>query len=162
VEPDPFMRRRLTRRIREAGSSAIVLNASADNLPVEDDEFDTVVTSFVLCSVQNIQDALREIVRVLAPGGVYLFLEHVLSLDRRVAEMQENAPIAYSCIGCHPDRDIEASIEKSDLCIESCFRGEVPGAPIIERPLIMGTARKPLLLGTRLLGESFESWTSVT
>jgi SAM-dependent methyltransferase len=145
VEPDPYMRRRLLRRLNRTQRSAIVSTGTADDLPAADGEFDTVVTSFVLCSVPNMQDALREITRVLVPGGTYLFLEHVESSDRRVASMQKNAPWAYSCIGCHPDRDISSAIMASELEIEAkdindC---EVPGAPEIERPMIFGTARKP-------------------
>jgi len=91
---------------------------------------------------QQRQAALSEITRVLAPGGRLLFLEHVRSADPRVAARQDKMPFPYPVIGCHPNRDTLAEIKASPLAVESVREGELPKAPQIERPMIVGTARR--------------------
>jgi ubiquinone/menaquinone biosynthesis C-methylase UbiE len=90
-----------------------------------------------------VQVALREITRVLAPGGRLLFLEHVRSADPHIAAKQDKAPFPYPLIGCHPNRDTLREIKASPLAVESVRAGELPKTPEIERPMIMGTARRP-------------------
>jgi SAM-dependent methyltransferase len=100
------------------------------------------VVTFALCSVPDEQAALREITRVLAPGGRLLFLEHVRSADPRIAAKQDKAPFPYPLIGCHPNRDTLREIKASPLALESVRAGELPKTPEIERPMIVGTARR--------------------
>jgi ubiquinone/menaquinone biosynthesis C-methylase UbiE len=143
IEPDPHMSRRLRRRAARPGPGAEICSASADRLPFPDASFDTVVATFTLCSVPDEQAALREITRVLAPGGRLLFLEHVRSADPRIAAKQDKVPFPYPLIGCHPNRDTLREIKASPLAVESVRAGELPKAPKIERPMIVGTARRP-------------------
>ena len=143
IEPDPHMSRRLRRRAARPGRDVEIRSASADRLPFPDASFDTAVVTFTLCSVPDEQAALREITRVLAPGGRLLFLEHVRSADPRVAAKQDKAPFPYPLIGCHPNRDTLREINASPLAVESVRTGELPKAPEIERPMIVGTARRP-------------------
>src|SRR5512146_838915 len=77
AEPEAAMARRLARRIREQPRAIEMLHAPADRLPVPDAQFDTVVSTLVLCTVPDQAAALRELRRVLKPGGTLLFLEHV-------------------------------------------------------------------------------------
>ena len=142
IEPDPYMRERLRRRVARLGRDAEILDAAADRLPVPDASFDTAVVTFALCSVPDEQAALSEITRVLVPGGRLLFLEHVRSADPRVAAKQDKAPFPYPVIGCHPNRDTLAEIKASPLTVESVREGELPKAPAIERPMIAGSARR--------------------
>ena len=143
IEPDPHMSRRLRRRAARSGRDAEIGSATADRLPFPDASFDTAVVTFTLCSVPDVQVALREITRVLAPGGRLLFLEHVRSADPRIAAKQDKAPFPYPLIGCHPNRDTLREIKASPLAVESVRAGELPKTPEIERPMIMGTARRP-------------------
>jgi ubiquinone/menaquinone biosynthesis C-methylase UbiE len=143
IEPDPQMRRRLERRAARLGRSAEILGATADRLPFPDASFDTAVVTFTLCSVPDEQAALAEITRVLAPGGRLLFLEHVRSTDPGIAAKQDKAPFPYPLIGCHPNRDTLRHIAASPLAVESVRTGDLPKAPKIERPMIVGTARRP-------------------
>jgi ubiquinone/menaquinone biosynthesis C-methylase UbiE len=143
VEPDPYMRERLRRRASRLGSDAEILDAAADRLPFPDASFDTAVVTFALCSVPDEQAALSEITRVLAPGGRLLFLEHVRSADPRIAAKQDKMPFPYPLIGCHPNRDTLREIKASPLAVESVRAGELPKAPKIERPMIVGTGRRP-------------------
>ena len=143
IEPDPHMSRRLRRRAARSGRDAEIGSATADRLPFPDASFDTAVVTFTLCSVPDVQVALREITRVLAPGGRLLFLEHVRSADPHIAAKQDKAPFPYPLIGCHPNRDTLREIKASPLAVESVRAGELPKTPEIERPMIMGTARRP-------------------
>ncbi len=143
IEPDPHMSLRLRRRAYRLGREAEILDATADRLPFPDASFDTAVVTFTLCSVPDEQVALGEITRVLAPGGRLLFLEHVRSADPRIAARQDKIPFPYPLIGCHPNRDTLAEIKASPLAVESVRTGELPKAPEIERPMIMGIARRP-------------------
>ena len=89
TEPEPPMLRRLERRAREQAPQATVLRAPAEDLPFEDATFDTVVSTLVLCGVDDQPRALRELRRVLRPGGQLLFIEHVRSDDARLARRQD-------------------------------------------------------------------------
>jgi ubiquinone/menaquinone biosynthesis C-methylase UbiE len=143
IEPDPYMSRRLRRRVSRLGRDAEILDATCDQLPFPDASFDTAVVTFTLCSVPDEQAALSEITRVLVPGGRLLFFEHVRSADPRIAAKQDKIPFPYPLIGCHPNRDTLREIEASPLAVESVRSGELPKAPAIERPMIVGTARRP-------------------
>jgi ubiquinone/menaquinone biosynthesis C-methylase UbiE len=83
TEPEPAMLRRLERRAREQAPLAKILRAPAEDLPFEDGTFDTVVSTMVLCGVSDQPRALRQLRRVLRPGGQLLFIEHVRSGDPR-------------------------------------------------------------------------------
>jgi ubiquinone/menaquinone biosynthesis C-methylase UbiE len=141
AEPDRHMRVRLGRRIEELFPTAKIVDAAADRLPFPDATFDTAVVTFVLCSVPDQQDALREIARVLRPNGRLLFLEHVRSDDPGVAKWQDRMRPLYNVVGCNPNRATLAAIEASPLELESVKHGEIPKAPKVERPLIVGSAR---------------------
>src|SRR5438045_2861428 len=67
AEPDEHMRRRLARRMAEARPSAEIVEAGVERLPFPDASFDTVVVTFVLCSVPEQKAALAEVARVLKP-----------------------------------------------------------------------------------------------
>ena len=79
TEPDPSMLRRLEAHARERMPSARILRAPAEDLPFDDGSFDAVVSTLVLCGVDDQPRALREIRRVLRPAGQLLFFEHVRS-----------------------------------------------------------------------------------
>ena len=142
AEPDEHMRRRLGRRAGEVFPAAEIVAAGAERLPFPDATFDTVVVTFVLCSVPDQKAALDEIARVLKPSGRLLFLEHVRSDDPAVAKWQDRVRPLYNLVGCNPNRETLAAIEASALGIETVKHGEVPKAPKVERPLIVGSASR--------------------
>jgi ubiquinone/menaquinone biosynthesis C-methylase UbiE len=143
IEPDPHMARRLRRRAAGSGRDVEIIEATAGQLPLPDASFDTAVVTFTLCSVPDEQAALGEIARVLVPGGRLLFLEHVRSADPVIAAKQDRMPFPYPLIGCHPNRDTLRELQASPLAVESARGGELPKAPEIERPMIVGVARRP-------------------
>jgi ubiquinone/menaquinone biosynthesis C-methylase UbiE len=137
------MRRRLRQRVDALDRAAEVTDASAERLPFPDASFDTAVVTLVLCSVPNQDVALAEIARVLRPDGRLLFIEHVRSGDTRVAKRQDRIRPLYNLVGgCNPNRETLAAIDASALRVESVRHGEVPKAPKVERPMIVGTARR--------------------
>ena len=77
TEPDASMLRRLEHVAGRIAQSTAILRAPAEDLPFEDATFDTVVSTLVLCGVDDQPRAVREIRRVLKPGGHLLFVEHV-------------------------------------------------------------------------------------
>jgi ubiquinone/menaquinone biosynthesis C-methylase UbiE len=143
AEPEEPMARRLSRRLSEAGRSAQVVTARAESLPFEDDSFDTVVSTLVLCTVSDPERSLSEIARVLRPGGQFLFLEHIRAEDPKLARWQDRLVRPWRVFGhgCTPNRPTPAFIEASSLSLEELEIGEFPKAPPIVRPLAFGRAR---------------------
>src|SRR6185312_4095723 len=88
AEPSPAMRRRLERRAEQADGRVRVIAAPAERLPFADASLDTVVSTLVLCTVDDPVAALSEIARVLRPDGRLLFIEHVRSESRALAWWQ--------------------------------------------------------------------------
>ncbi len=143
AEPDRHMRRRLRRRVDALDRAAEVIDASAERLHFPDATFDTAVVTLVLCSVPDQEVALAEIARVLRPDGRLLFIEHVRSGEPKVAKRQDRFRPLYNIVGgCNPNRETLAAIEASALRVESVRHGQVPKAPKVERPMIVGTARR--------------------
>jgi ubiquinone/menaquinone biosynthesis C-methylase UbiE len=141
VEPDPNMRKRLRRRASGRDDVEIVA-APAEVLPFPDGSFDTAVVTFALCSVTDLGGALAEIARVLRPGGRLLFLEHVRDTDPQVARKQDHPGFLYSWVGCHPNRDTLTAISRAPFEVTTVRHGEVPKAPRVERPMIVGVAAR--------------------
>src|ERR1043166_3652117 len=97
--PEAAMIRRLQKKAREEAPLAKILRAPAEDLPFEDDSFDTVVATLVLCGVDDQARALREAHRVLRPGGRLLFLEHVQSDDPGFARFQNRMNWLNNLVG---------------------------------------------------------------
>ena len=143
AEPDAHMRDRLRRRAAGLERTVEIVDAPAERLPFEEATFDTAVVTLVLCSVPNQEVALAEIARVMKPDGRLLFLEHVRSSEPKVARWQDRiTPVYKTVAGCSPNRDTLSAIEASALSVESVRHGDVPKAPKVERPMIVGTARR--------------------
>jgi SAM-dependent methyltransferase len=112
-EPDPHMRRRAARRAERLKLGVELCAASAEALPYPDAAFDTVVATFVLCTIPAPDRALEEARRVLRPGGQLLFAEHVAHrrpAGRRVQDALDR-PWGFFAGGCHLNRDAVALIE---------------------------------------------------
>ena len=143
TEPDPHMFGQLRKRVGRASRSVRAVQAPGEQLPFDDESFDTVALTLVLCTAPNPAAVLREASRVLAPGGRLLFLEHVRSGDPGVARWQDRLHGFWFALGygCNCNRNTLATIEASPLRVERVDHGEMPKAPPIVRPLIWGVAR---------------------
>lgn len=143
VEPDPHMVKQLRKRVAELSSTAAVVEAPGEQLPFEDESFDTVVVTLVLCTVPDQNGALREIKRVLKLDGQFLFLEHVRSPDPGLARWQDRLEMPWRFLGdgCHCNRDTEAALETAGFELSDVEYPELPKAPPIVRPMAKGSAR---------------------
>lgn len=109
VDPNPGRQRQAQRRIDRAGIEVDQRLLSSEELPFDDHMFDCVVSTFTLCSIENVGRALNEVYRVLKPGGRFIFLEHGLSSDVKVQKWQRrlNWLEIRLADGCRLDRNIK-------------------------------------------------------
>lgn len=145
VASEPFepMARQLRKKVKSSRPGTEVVAAGGESLPFPDGSFDTVALTLVLCTAPDPDAVLREVDRVLKPGGRFLFLEHVRSPDEGLARWQDrlHGPWYAFGHGCHCNRDTPAILAASPLDVESGDRGELPGAVALVKPMYKGTAR---------------------
>jgi len=145
TEPERPMLKRLERKVREQNSHATILRAPAEDLPFEDASFDTVVSTLVLCGVDDQPRAVRELRRVLRPGGRLIFIEHVRSDDSQTAKMQDRMnPLNRLVVCCDCNRPTLDTVRSAGFDVTELEQTELPKAPPFGRPLIIGTATAPV------------------
>jgi SAM-dependent methyltransferase len=144
TEPEPGMRRRLTRRTERLGRGARIVDAPAERLPLPDASVDTVVSTLVLCTVGEPERVLAEIARVLRPDGQVLFIEHVRASTRLLAAWQGKLlePWRQFAGGCVCNRPTLTMMRACGFTVEydhAVWRG----MPAIVHPLVVGRATLP-------------------
>jgi ubiquinone/menaquinone biosynthesis C-methylase UbiE len=119
----------LRRAGRQPTAAAKLVEASAEFIPFGSGVFDTVVTTWTLCTIPQVVSALREMRRVLRPDGRLLFVEHGLSPDRAVAWWQHRLTPCWKCLGggCHLNRKIDDLITAAGFHIEELDTGYMQG-----------------------------------
>jgi ubiquinone/menaquinone biosynthesis C-methylase UbiE len=140
-EPEPGMRRRLARRLQRHSRVARIVDAPAERLPLADASVDTVVSTLVLCTVDDPERALREIARILRPGGQLLFIEHVRAGTRFLAACQDKLlqPWLHFAAGCRCNRPTVELMRDCGFAVaadDAVWRAMPP----IVRPLMVGRA----------------------
>ena len=145
TEPEAPMLRRLERRARELAPRATLLRAPAEDLPFEDSTFDVAVSTLVLCGVSDQPRALRQLRRVLRPGGQLLFIEHVRSDDAGLARRQDRMnPVNRFVVRCDCNRPTLTSIRQAGFAVTQVEHRTMPKVPSFVSPLIVGSATTPL------------------
>lgn len=143
-EPDPHMRTQLSDRVGAAGfGSAEVSDGSLESLPFSDGEFDFVTCMLVLCSVPDLNHALGEIRRVLAPEGRLVFMEHVAAENRpdRLRWQRRLEPLWKRVSGnCHLTRRTEQAILDGGFRMDRIQRESMRKSIPVTRPTIRGVA----------------------
>jgi SAM-dependent methyltransferase len=142
AEPDAAMRSFLQKRLSRSGRMARLADAPAERLPFPSGSLDTVVAALVLCTVDAPDVALREIARVLRPGGQLLFIEHVRSDSPGLARWQDRlaGPWRRFACGCRCNRATAELIVTCGLELEQARPASWHLMPPILRPLIVGRA----------------------
>jgi SAM-dependent methyltransferase len=149
VEPNPFMHPHLLEAIRRTGLPAGQFriergDAGEARLPAGDASLDAVVATLVLCSVRNPEESLKEILRVLKPGGKFVFIEHVAARDGTGLRAFQNLiqPL-WTLVGdgCHPNRETWETITGAGFASVEIEHHRYPDGGLVA-PLIAGTAVK--------------------
>jgi ubiquinone/menaquinone biosynthesis C-methylase UbiE len=113
VDPNPGMNAMAQRRIAQSPLKVDIQQLSGEALPMPDHTFDSVVSTWTLCSIPKVETALQEIYRVLKPGGRFFFIEHGLSPDVKTRQWQNRlTPLQKRLAdGCHLNRPMQSLIE---------------------------------------------------
>ena len=142
VDPEDLLSERVEQRIAAARFPVERAKLSAERLPFEENRFDCAVSTFTLCTIPDAAAALREVRRVLKPGGALLFLEHGASEEPSVAKWQRRLDPIQKVIGrgCHLTRRIDELISTSGLQIARLDRFLIKGMPKTHATMYRGVA----------------------
>ena len=145
IDSERMLKERVARRIADSRMPVEQIHLDASGrLPLEDNSFDFVVTTFTLCSIAHVGGALREMRRVLKAEGRYVFLEHGRSDDARVAKRQDffNPIQKVIACGCNINRRIDLLIQEAGFVIARLDRYAMPDTPRMFGEMYRGTAQK--------------------
>lgn len=137
VDDNPGMNDLALDRLHKAGRTARHEVLSGEKLPFNDGSFDTVVVTFTLCSIDDVDAAIREMKRVLAPGGQLLFLEHGLAEAPSTQRWQHRLNPLWQPLagGCHLDRDPEQLLRAGGFVVD------VEGRTLLPTGALVGSVR---------------------
>jgi len=129
LDPSERLLSMAQRRAVEAGVPADLIRGSATNIPLENGSVDTIVMTWTLCSISDPLLALREMRRVLKPGGALLFVEHGLSPEPAIERWQHRLTPLWRHIsgGCHLDRKVDDLIRGAGFEISELRNEYAPG-----------------------------------
>lgn len=127
------------------GWAADLRQGRGEAIPFGDDSFDCAVCTFTLCSVDDPAQVMREMRRILRPGGRLLFLEHGRAPDPSVRRWQERIEPVWKRLagGCHLTRPITSALAGAGFAVEPLGEGYTPKAPRFAGWMEWGIARKP-------------------
>lgn len=143
VDPSSTSARLAKKRIQAAPFPVELVGLSAETLPMEDRSVDAIVSTFTMCTIPDAAGALREMRRVLKPGGRLHFVEHGRADDPGVERWQQRLNGAQQALfgGCNLNRPIATLIERASFEIERLENGYLKGAPKFGGFLYRGVAR---------------------
>jgi len=145
VDPSETSARLARKRIAASPFPVEVVGLSAERLPFEDASVSTIVSTFTLCTIPDVGQALGDMRRALRPGGRLHFVEHGRADDEKVRRWQTRLNGVQKRVfgGCHLDRPIAALIEGAGLEIERLEHAYLEGAPKFGGYLYRGVAKRP-------------------
>lgn len=131
LEPSPAMRERARRRAKDLRFELEFLDLEAEVIPLDDRSVDTVLVTYTLCTIPQVERALAGMRRVLAPGGKLIFCEHGQAPDEQVRVWQRRITPAWKALagGCHVGRPIPELIREAGFTIETMQTMYLPGTP---------------------------------
>lgn len=144
VDPAILLPAKVAHRMAAAPYPIQTNHVTAEALPFPERQFDTVVSTWTLCTIPNPILALQEVGRVLKPGGRFLFLEHGRSDDRKTAAWQDRLNPIQNVIGCgcNLNRQIDRLITQAGLNITHLDRFTMQRVPRLAGEMYQGTATK--------------------
>ncbi|WP_066426059.1 class I SAM-dependent methyltransferase [Anabaena sp. 4-3] len=130
VDINPGVAKLAEKRIQASSITVDYRVLNGESLPMKDNTFDSVVSTFTLCSIAQVAAALKEIYRVLKPGGKFFFIEHGLSKDSQIQAWQNRLTPIQKVIGdgCHLNRNIRQLVEQQfdHVIIEEMYADSLP------------------------------------
>lgn len=147
LEPEPLLRETARRLAADVAVPVDVVDGVAESLDLDDGSVDAAVVTLVLCSVADPHRALRELHRVVRPGGQLRFLEHVRADGALAATVQRLADATLWPVlngGCHTARPTAAAISAAGFRIDEVERlgFRDTSLPFPTSPQLLGTARR--------------------
>jgi ubiquinone/menaquinone biosynthesis C-methylase UbiE len=142
LEPSSGLLHMARARADVAAPPVMLLDASAEAIPLDSGSIDTVVTTWTLCTIPDAVQALAEMRRVLRPGGALLFVEYGRAPEEGVARWQDRLDPFWSRLagGCHLNRKLDDLISGNGFWIEALENARLPG-PRTHTFLYEGRAR---------------------
>lgn len=142
VDVNPGVHRLAEKRLKSSRLAVKFELVSGEHLPMADGTFDAVVSTWTLCSIPDVEGALREIRRVLKPDGRFYFVEHGLSPDPNVAKWQHRLTPIQKVIGdgCHLNRDHLKLIANAGLKVIEKEQFQAKGLPAVGAFMTLGIA----------------------
>lgn len=130
IDPNPGVHQRAQKRIERTGKTVDHRILNGERLPMADNSFDSVVSTWTLCSIANVEQAIQEVHRVLKPGGEFFFIEHGLSQELKIQAWQNRLTPVQKIIadGCHLNRNIRQLVEAQfgAVAIEEFYADNLP------------------------------------
>jgi ubiquinone/menaquinone biosynthesis C-methylase UbiE len=145
IDSENLLAEKTAGRIKAAAVPVHFVRLDASGkLPFADAAFDSIITTWTLCSIDEVASALAEMRRLLKPDGRYLFLEHGRSEDGKTARRQDRFNPIEKVIGagCNINRPIDRLIKTAGFEIEALERFAMPKTPRILGEMYEGTARR--------------------
>ena len=144
IEPDPHMLKRARPRYEAADYRVQLVQIGAEAMPFDDGAFDELVVTFVLCTIPQVEQAVREMHRVLKPGGVLHFAEHTRSDHRWMAGVQDLLHPVWGRFagGCHLNRDALALLRDAGFTLDEVHghgRGALNLTPVHRGRAVKGS-----------------------
>ncbi|MCB1685700.1 MAG: class I SAM-dependent methyltransferase [Pseudomonadales bacterium] len=145
LDPAAALTERARARAGRIRPDVEILQISGEEIPADDARFDSIVCTWTLCSIPNVYRALREMHRVLKPGGNFYFVEHGLAPDGNVRSWQRRIEPLWKIIGggCHLTREADRLIQDAGFQLPELESGYQPG-PRWAAYMSHGVARRPV------------------
>ena len=129
VEPDSILLEKAKIKANQNNISLNIQKLTAELLPFENGSFDTVVSTYTMCSIYELDSAMIELKRVLKNDGSFIFSEHGKAPDSNIYKWQKRLNPIQKRIGggCHLDKDIPKIITNSDFKLQELNSMYIPG-----------------------------------